>query len=117
MNKVIGFGIDEDGVCSVEVIDNLNEWNYLGYMVNGGLNGMSDGVDINCDDWEGVLDGECKDMMEGMDEDDVKEYSVVWNEFKEVVRKEMDEDMMVVGWRWSVEYDKNISVMLCKYES
>lgn len=105
MNKVINFCVDEDKIVSVEVIENVGDWKWLGYMVMGGMEVL---YDVGMDKMVSVFEG----MVEDEDDEVMEECKEKWKEFMKLVEMEGD-DKMVVWGNWSVEYDWNIGVMVC----
>lgn len=116
MNKIINFGVDEDGICDVEIIENVNGFKWLGFMVMGEVKELSclgegGGRGMGID-----LDEVFKECLKGVNcEDDVEMYKEKFEVFKECLSDVLNGNVMVRCYVWSVEYDWNIGILLSDF--
>lgn len=109
LNKVVSLCVDEDMISEVEVCD-VGEYVWLGYMLS---EGESESVCV--DDMKEKLKDFVEEISEGMSEKDVVMLNEKVCEFEEKLKEVVgdESEKMIVCYDWSVEYDRNLSVVVC----
>jgi hypothetical protein len=100
-NIIMNLSVNEDGEVMIDNIDNISKWMWLSYMV-GGDNKVDDSLD------------ECvnKFVSDNIDLENIDEISVDFLKKVNDEIKKYNNNVSVIVFRWSVECDDNVGVLL-----